>query len=212
VIKLEIKLPIFVARQLVRHRTQSINEVSARYTELPGERYMPSRDQLRVQSLANRQGRGDLLDDLVAEEWTRQAVEVGGRADDLYRNGLDAGLSREIARTVLPVSTYTRWVTTINAHNLLHLLRLRLDEHAQWEVREYAKAISQIVAQWIPLTWEAFVDYRINGYHLSAQELVAIVDVLGTAQLDEVCAELLNTGSTRREVDALRAAFLEVAQ
>ena len=212
VIKLELKLPIFVARQLVRHRTQSINEVSARYTELPGERYMPSRDQLRVQSPANRQGRGDLLDDLVAEEWTRQAVEVGGRADDLYRNGLDAGLSREIARTVLPVSTYTRWVTTINAHNLLHLLRLRLDEHAQWEVREYAKAISQIVAQWIPLTWEAFTDYRINGYHLSAQELVAIVDVLGTAQLDEVCAELLNTGSTRREVDALRAAFLEVAQ
>ena len=100
----------------------------------------------------------------------------------------------------------------MNAHNLLHLLRLRLDEHAQWEVREYARAISRIVAEWIPLTWEAFVDYRINGYHLSAQELVAIVDVLGTAQLDEVCAELLNTGSTRREVDALRAAFLEVAQ
>jgi thymidylate synthase (FAD) len=205
VIKLEMKLPIFVARQLVRHRTQSINEVSARYTELPGERYLPSRDQLRVQSTANRQGRGELLDELIAEEWTRQAVEIGGRADDLYRAGLDAGLSRELARTVLPVSTYTRWVSTMNAHNLLHLLALRLDRHAQWEVREYAKAISLIVAEWIPLTWEAFVDYRIEAATLSRAEVAALRDVLTPELVRAVCDASAHAGSSTREVEALRA-------
>jgi thymidylate synthase (FAD) len=205
VIKLEMKLPIFVARQLVRHRTQSINEVSARYTELPGERYLPSRDQLRVQSTANRQGRGDLLDDLVAEEWTRQAVEIGGRADDLYRAGLDAGLSRELARTVLPVSTYTRWVTTMNAHNLLHLLALRLDRHAQWEVRQYAEAIARIVADWIPITWEAFVDYRIEAATLSRAEVAALRDVLTPELVRAVCDASAYAGSSTREVEALRA-------
>jgi thymidylate synthase (FAD) len=205
VIKLEMKLPIFVARQLVRHRTQSINEVSARYTELPGERYLPSRDQLRVQSTANRQGRGDLLDDLVAEEWTRQAVEIGGRADDLYRAGLDAGLSRELARTVLPVSTYTRWVTTMNAHNLLHLLALRLDRHAQWEVRQYAEAIARIVADWLPLTWEAFVDYRIEAATLSRAEVAALRDVLTPELVRAACDASAYAGSSTREVEALRA-------
>jgi len=205
VIKLEMKLPIFVARQLVRHRTQSINEVSARYTELPGERYVPSRDQLRAQSTANRQGRGELLDELVAEEWTRQAVEVGGRVDDLYRAGLDAGLSRELARTVLPVSTYTRWVSTMNAHNLLHLLRLRLDEHAQWEVRQYAEAIARIVADWLPLTWEAFTDYRIEAATLSRAEVAALRDVLTPELVRSVCDASSYCGSSTREVEALRA-------
>lgn len=212
VVKLEVKLPIFVARQLVRHRTQSINEVSARYTELPAEQYQPRRDQIRKQSAANKQGRGDPLEESAALWWTSEAFELGGRAADLYRQGLDLGLSRELARTILPVSTYTRWVTTMNAHNLLHLLRLRLDPHAQWEVRQYAEAIASIVAEWIPITWEAFKDYRIGGYHLSGRELVALVDVLGSAHLDELCEELLNTGSTPREVDALRAAFLAAAQ
>jgi thymidylate synthase (FAD) len=205
VIKLELKLPIFVARQLVRHRTQSISEVSARYAALPSEVYLPTTDQVREQSRENRQGRGDRLDERLALDWIIASSSIMAAAHDTYQGGLDLGISRELARTVLPVGTYTRWVTTMNAHNLLHLLALRLDRHAQWEVRQYAEAIARIVADWLPLTWEAFTDYRIEAATLSRAEVAALRDVLTPELVRSVCDASSYCGSSTREVEALRA-------
>jgi thymidylate synthase (FAD) len=205
VIKLELKLPIFVARQLVRHRTQSISEVSARYAALPSEVYLPTTDQVREQSRENRQGRGDRLDERLALDWIIASSSIMAAAHDTYQGCLDLGISRELARTVLPVGTYTRWVTTMNAHNLLHLLALRLDRHAQWEVRQYAEAIARIVADWLPLTWEAFTDYRIEAATLSRAEVAALRDVLTPELVRSVCDASSYCGSSTREVEALRA-------
>jgi thymidylate synthase (FAD) len=204
VIKLELKLPIFVARQLVRHRTQSISEVSARYAALPSEVYLPTTEQVREQSRENRQGRGERLDERLALDWIIASSAIMDAAHDTYQGALDLGISRELARTVLPVGTYTRWVTTMNAHNLLHLLALRLDRHAQWEVRQYAEAIARIVADWLPLTWEAFVDYRIEAATLSRAEVAALRDVLTPELVRAVCDASAYAGSSAREVEALR--------
>jgi thymidylate synthase (FAD) len=205
VIKLELKLPIFVARQLVRHRTQSISEVSARYAALPSEVYLPTTDQVREQSRENRQGRGEPLGERLALDWILASSSIMEAAHDTYQGALDLGISRELARTVIPVGTYTRWVTTMNAHNLLHLLALRLDRHAQWEVRQYAEAIARIVADWLPLTWEAFVDYRIEAATLSRAEVAALRDVLTPELVRSVCDASSYCGSSAREVEALRA-------
>jgi thymidylate synthase (FAD) len=205
VVKLELKLPIFVARQLVRHRTQSISEVSARYAELPSEVYLPTTDQVREQSRENRQGRGERIDERLALDWIIASSSIMEAAHDTYRGALDLGISRELARTVLPVGTFTRWVSTMNAHNLLHLLALRLDRHAQWEVRQYAEAIARIVADWLPITWEAFVDYRIEAATLSRAEVAALRDVLTPELVRAVCDASAYAGSSTREVDALRA-------
>ena len=205
VIKLELKLPIFVARQLVRHRTQSISEVSARYAALPSEVYLPTTDQVREQSRENRQGRGEPLGERLALDWIIASSAIMDAAHGTYQGALDLGISRELARTVLPVGTYTRWVTTMNAHNLLHLLALRLDRHAQWEVRQYAEAIARIVADWLPLTWEAFVDYRIEAATLSRAEVAALRDVLTPELVRSVCDASSYCGSSTREVEALRA-------
>jgi len=205
VIKLELKLPIFVARQLVRHRTQSISEVSARYAALPSEAYLPTTEQVREQSRENRQGRGERLDERLALDWIIASSAIMDAAHDTYQGALDLGISRELARTVLPVGTFTRWVTTMNAHNLLHLLALRLDRHAQWEVRQYAEAIARIVADWLPLTWEAFVDYRIEAATLSRAEVAALRDVLTPELVRSVCDASSYCGSSTREVEALRA-------
>lgn len=171
VITLDMKMPIFVARQLVRHRTQSINELSGRYSELPAEHYIPGRDQICYQSTTNKQGRGDELpemDTLTAQSSIRLN---GGRAFDEYEDMLARGVARETARMVLPLSTYTQWCTTMNLHNLLHMLELRLDPHAQWECRVYAEAIAKIVEDWCPILWEAFEDYRLEAVTFSREEV-----------------------------------------
>jgi len=174
-VTLDMKLPIFVARQLVRHRTQKLNEVSARYSVLPEEFYLPPLSQVCVQSETNKQGRGqalDLSEGVMVRESIKQHSENGFR---LYHDLLEKGVARETARMVLSVNTYTHWCTTWDAHNLLHMLKLRLDPHAQWEVREYARVISEIVSAWLPLTWEAFTDYTLRSVRLSRAEWEVLV-------------------------------------
>lgn len=178
VITLDIKLPIFVARQLIRHRTQSVNELSGRYSELPEEFYVPTRAQICYQATDNKQGRSGPLPDDEAVALQRQMADEAHETFASYHQFLEAGLARETARVNLPLSTYTQWCTTINLHNLLHMLSLRLDPHAQWECRQYAEAIARIVRDWVPITWKAFEDFVLDAETFSAQELMVIRTIL----------------------------------
>lgn len=169
-LKLQIKLPLFVQAQLIRHRTASVNQLSGRYTEMDQGYYIPEVDRMHAQSQTNRQGSApELVDNpRQARGVLRNAVE---ESDMVYQWLLEEGLTREIARLVLPQNAYTVLVWKMDLHNLLHFLQLRLDEHAQWEIRQYAKAIADIVREWLPLTWEAFEDYRLNAMTLSGPEV-----------------------------------------
>jgi len=195
-VTLDMKLPIFVARQLVRHRTQKLNEVSARYSVLPEEFYLPALEQVCVQSETNKQGRGGVLplsEGVVVRESMKQHSENGFA---LYRDLLERGVARETARMVLSVNTYTHWCTTWDAHNLLHMLRLRLDPHAQWEVREYARVVSEIVQAWLPLTWEAFTDYTLRSVKLSRHEWEVLVQSVNR----EHVSRLLSLGGSSEKL------------
>ena len=183
VITLDMKMPIFVARQLVRHRTQSLNELSGRYSELPEEFYVPLLEQICYQSTDNKQGRSRPLPEEEAWQLQQQMHVEAGYAFTSYLQFLEAGVSRETARMNLPLSTYTQWCTTMNLHNLLHMLSLRLDPHAQWECRQYAEAIWRIVKDWCPITAEAFEDFVLNAETFSAQEMLVIRTILGSEHL-----------------------------
>ncbi len=182
-IKLHVKLPIFVARQWIRHRTANVNEYSARYSILDREFYVPAIEAVAEQSASNRQGRGDALAaDAAAAARTRMRDHAQG-AFDLYdhllgataADGTDApAVARELARAVLPISTYTQWYWKIDLHNLLHFVALRADPHAQAEIRAYAEVMLDLVERWVPVTAEAFRDYRLEGAHLSRGQLEAI--------------------------------------
>ena len=175
-VKLHLKMPIFVARQWVRHRTANVNEISARYSILAREFYVPDAPAVCEQSTTNRQGRGDPLAFGEATA-ARLAIETAAtNAFDVYDSLLNSGhthsesrkgISRELARSVLPVATYTELYWKIDLHNLLHFLSLRCDPHAQYEIRAYADAIADLVRAWVPLTWEAFEDYRLGAITLS---------------------------------------------
>lgn len=180
-IKLRVKMPIFVARQWIRHRTANVNEVSARYTKLPEEFYVPDAAQVQAQSTDNRQGRGDSVSDNVVKGFRYECDQIGTAAFDGYQGALDHGISRELARINLPLSTYTEWFWKIDLHNLLHFLKLRLDPHAQWEIRQYAEAIADIVKVWTPLTWEAFNDYVAESHTFSKQEMELLRGFLADA-------------------------------
>lgn len=181
-IKLYVKLPIFVARQWIRHRTANVNEESARYSILASEFYVPDADQIREQSKTNRQGRGEPIHPYTASDLREDFESACANAFELYHSLLndkgdgspeyedDPMVARELARTVLPVSTYTSWVWKIDLHNLLHFLSLRFDPHAQHEIRVYAEVIAGMVKAWCPLVWEAFEDYRLHAVTLSRME------------------------------------------
>jgi thymidylate synthase (FAD) len=177
-IKLHVKLPIFVARQWVRHRTANVNEISARYSVLDREFYIPEAGQIAAQSSTNRQGRGEALDGDAAERVREMLRDDAARAYAHYEALLDAdegpGLARELARMVLPANVYTQWYWKTDLHNLLHFLRLRADPHAQWEIRAYAEAIGAIVRDWVPITWRAFEDYRLNAVQLSGPAMAVL--------------------------------------
>ncbi|MCH8197867.1 MAG: FAD-dependent thymidylate synthase [Proteobacteria bacterium] len=227
-IKFHVKLPIFVARQWIRHRTANVNEYSARYSILDKEFYVPdseylrlslrrsseekkiqkdeklgqkdmfgaSQEELRLQELAaqstkNKQGREGVLSAKEAEESMKLIKTESQRADTNYRkllnedlrgNVIDSdkqGLARELARMVLPVNYYTQWYWKIDLYNLLHFLSLRADSHAQYEIRVYAQKMSEIVESWVPLTYEAFRDYRMGGANLSAKGLEVVKRLIG---------------------------------
>jgi thymidylate synthase (FAD) len=205
-IKYHVKLPIFVARQWIRHRTANVNEYSARYSILDREFYLPAPEHLAAQSSVNRQGRGDVLAgdeaahvlDLLREDATRcydhyaemLNEDASGAALDPSRQGL----ARELARMNLTLSTYTQWYWKIDLYNLFHFLSLRADAHAQYEIRAYAEAMLATVAAWVPVAHQAFLDYRLGAVTLSAQMLVVMRRMLAGEAVDQA-----NSGLNRRE-------------
>ena len=174
-VKFHVKLPVFVARQWIRHRTANVNEYSARYSILDREFYIPRAQDLAAQSTTNNQGRGDVLTGEEAERVLRILKDDAGRAYDHYEQMIgqegQAGLARELARMNLPANIYTQWYWKVDLHNLFHFLRLRADAHAQYEIRVYAEAICEMVKDWVPAAYGAFEDYRMGGANLSAAAL-----------------------------------------
>ena len=205
-IKYHIKLPIFIARQWIRHRTANVNEYSARYSVLDREFYIPDQVNLATQSKSNRQGRGEVLEgkeaaavlDLLrddAENNYNHYVEMlnedeSGHIIDETRHGL----SRELARMNLTLNTYTQWYWKIDLHNLLHFLSLRADEHAQYEIRVYAEAIMETVKRWCPITYDAFIDHRVNSVTLSGKAIQVVKKMI-----DGVSIEQEESGLSKRE-------------
>jgi len=180
-IKYHVKLPIFIARQWIRHRTANVNEYSARYSILDKEFYLPAPENLAAQSQINRQGRGEVLEG----EKAKQVLDLlKGDAEQTYNNYemmlnerydgsvIDkngAGLARELARMNLTLNTYTQWYWKTDLLNLMNFLRLRADHHAQYEIRAYADAMLDTVKKWVPITYDAFMDYRVGGTEVSAK-------------------------------------------
>lgn len=154
----EVKAPIFVFRQWHRHRTWSYNELSARYSELPEEFYVPEAEQLRAQSKTNRQGRDETLDTNIVEASRDAMHSVGAAAFEAYRSMLEAGVARELARSVLPVSTYSHMFASVNLLNLFRFLTLRCHGHAQYEIRVYAEAIIELIKPIVPVSVEAWLN------------------------------------------------------
>ena len=174
-IKLHVKLPIFVARQWIRHRTANVNEYSARYSILDREFYTPSPEHLAAQSRVNNQGRGEVLEGAEAARVLDLLRAGAGRSFDDYEAMLSQegqqGLARELARMTLPASIYTQWYWKVDLHNLFHFLRLRADPHAQYEIRAYANAMCEIVRDWVPHAYAAFEDYRLNAVQFSGKAM-----------------------------------------
>ena len=188
-IKLHVKLPIFVARQWIRHRTASVNEYSARYSVLDDGSYRPELGKLAAQAVQNRQGRGEQLDEGVARSVQERLDASAAAAEATYRWLLgdgpgEPGLSRELARMVLPLSAYTQWYWKIDLHNLMHFIALRADAHAQYEIRAYADVLGEIVEKWVPLTAGAFRDYRVEGAELSGRGLAVVRRLLKGEAVD----------------------------
>jgi thymidylate synthase (FAD) len=177
-VKLHVKLPVFVARQWIRHRTANVNEYSARYSILDREFYIPAPEQLAAQSTVNNQGRGALLEGAeaarVLETLKRDAATLYDHYEGMLSQEGQQGLARELARMNLPMNIYTQWYWKVDLHNLFHFLRLRADAHAQYEIRVYAEAIAQAVKDWVPLAFAAFEDYRLGGVTLSGKAIAVL--------------------------------------
>ena len=185
-IKLHVKLPIFVARQWIRHRTANVNEYSARYSILDNEFYIPKSEHLAAQSAINNQGRGDLLSGQEAEDVLKMLKADSQNSYDHYTEMMNLsdsgdvldenrqGLARELARMNLPTNFYTQWYWKIDLSNLLHFLMLRADSHAQYEIRAYADVMLEVLKKWVPMTYNAFVEYRQGNANLSASGLAVV--------------------------------------
>ena len=201
-IKYHVKLPIFVARQWIRHRTANVNEYSARYSILDREFYIPEPEQLAAQSASNRQGRGEVLQgaeaahvlDLLRQDamqtYDHYAEMLNEDATGEPRDPARQGLARELARMNLTLNTYTQWYWKTDLHNLFHFLRLRADAHAQHEIRVYAEVMLDTVAAWVPAACQAFRDYRLGAVTLSAQMLDAVKRLLAGETVDQKASGL----------------------
>lgn len=185
-IKLHVKVPMDTWRQWIRHRTASVNEYSTRYSIAIDDKKANSPKEWRLQSEKNRQGSAGFLEERTGKYLTDREAELHQFAHDIYSERLEKGVAREQARKDLPLSTYTEAYWKIDLHNLLHFLQLRMDQHAQIEIREYANIIGyQIVKEWVPLTWEAFVDYRLNSVSISGIEK-EVIKRLNSEPVDSV--------------------------
>ncbi|MSQ91231.1 MAG: FAD-dependent thymidylate synthase [Phycisphaerales bacterium] len=195
--KFHIAMPIFVARQWIRHRTANVNEYSARYSIVPDRFYRPTAEAVRAQSTSNRQGGDGLVDAGTAEEF----LQLLDRAEGLYKDYLgltEKGVAREMARAALPVSVYTEWYWKCDLHNLFHFLSLRMDPHAQYEIRVFADAMYELMKPIVPISCEAFEDYRLGAMHLTKLEIEAVrsgrplatTNKRELAEFEEKCARL----------------------
>lgn len=206
-IKFHIKLPIFIARQWIRHRTANVNEYSARYSILGKDFYLPELDQMAPQSSKNHQGRSqEALPTEVAkhfQEIIRQDSENCYKHYELMLNQDSSGniidesapnLARELARMNLTTNFYTEWYWKIDLHNLLHFLHLRADSHAQYEIQEYAKAMLDVVKKWVPFTYEAFEEYVVKSAHLSKTQLEIVKSMISGKKISQE-----ESGLTKRE-------------
>ncbi len=213
-IKYHVKLPIFIARQWIRHRTANVNEYSARYSILDKEFYLPSPENLAAQSQSNRQGRGDVIKDEQAKkvldllkndaERTYKNYEemLNERYDGSIIDEKKSGLARELARMNLTLNTYTQWYWKTDLLNLMNFLRLRADDHAQYEIRAYANAMLDTLKKWVPITYDAFMDYRVGGTEVSSKGKNIIQKLI---KGEKVSIE--KSGLSKREWNELMIAF-----
>ena len=215
-IKLHVKLPIFIARQWIRHRTANVNEYSARYSILDKEFYLPDPQNIEIQSQSNKQGREGTLDPSQAQRVLDIIKDDSLRCYDNYMELMNLnektgeindpnkeGIARELARMNLTLNYYTQWYWKIDLNNLLHFLRLRADSHAQYEIREYSNVILDIVSKWVPLTYEAFINYRKDSINLSKTAVETIKRMLKGEKLSQE-----SSGLSKREWSEFCDAFL----
>ena len=213
-IKYHVKLPIFIARQWIRHRTANVNEYSARYSILDKEFYLPSKENLAAQSTSNRQGRGDIINGGQAEKVLGLLKEDAERTYKNYEEMLNerydgtviddnkVGLARELARMNLTLNTYTQWYWKTDLLNLMNFLRLRADHHAQYEIRAYADVMLDTLKRWVPITYDAFIDYRVGGTEVSSKGKEVLKKLINghNINIDE-------TDLSKREWNELMEAF-----
>ena len=211
-IKFHVKLPIFVARQWIRHRTANVNEYSARYSILDEEFYIPKIDDVKPQSQQNNQGRSGEIDKNLGKHYLSLMRENAKINFSSYHHLLNldedgeildekrSGIARELARMVLPLNSYTQWYWKIDLHNLMHFLALRFDPHAQYEIRVYADVMIEILKKWVPLTYEAFVKNRLSSLTLSADAIEYIKQKLNNKKVS-------NSKISKRELQTLKEVF-----
>jgi thymidylate synthase (FAD) len=209
-IKYHVKLPIFIARQWIRHRTANVNEYSARYSILDKEFYIPAKEQLSAQATNNRQGRGELITGQQADEVLKILKDDAVRTYDNYEKMLNerfdgtiidekkSGLARELARMNLTLNSYTQWYWKTDLLNLMNFLFLRGDSHAQYEIRVYAEKMLDTVKKWVPITHAAFLDYRVGAAHLSSKGLKIVKSMING---DKISYE--DSGLSKREWNEL---------
>ena len=218
-LKFHGKMPLFVARQWIRHRTASVNEYSGRYSEMSEDMYLPELEHIQPQSTNNKQGRsGEYTKD---EQFRIQNDLIYNNQQDQteYKKLLDKNLAKEMARGVLSVNNYTEWYWKINLHNLFHFLKLRLDAHAQIEIRVFAEAMYELIKPIVPIACEAFEDYIFDpdaktyqNYKISKQELTALKDIISHAvdqgaSFVQLYEEMKRHGMSKREIDEFNIKF-----
>ena len=213
-IKYHVKLPIFIARQWIRHRTANVNEYSARYSILDKEFYLPKNEHLAAQSKSNRQGRGDVLQGEQAKKVLSLLKNDAERTYENYETMLnerydgsvvdenETGLARELARMNLTLNTYTQWYWKTDLLNLMNFLRLRADHHAQYEIRAYADVMLDTLKRWVPTTYEAFMDYRVGGTEVSSKGKIIIQKLISGEKVDPE-----QSGLSKREWNELMTAL-----
>ena len=213
-IKYHVKLPIFIARQWIRHRTANVNEYSARYSILDKEFYLPDQKNLAAQSTSNRQGRGNVIEGNDAEKVLKLLKDDAERTYNNYEEMLNQrydgstidqnkiGLARELARMNLTLNTYTQWYWKTDLLNLMNFLRLRADHHAQYEIRAYADAMLDTLKRWVPITFDAFIDYRVGGTEVSLKGKKVLQSFINGKEI-----AIEDSGLSKREWNELMEAF-----
>ncbi len=206
--KFHCKMPIFVARQWVRHRTANINEYSLRYSEARDEFYYPDPKHIQLQSALNKQGRAGKIPKKITDKVLQYFKEISERSFEMYQELNEAGLARELIRAILPVNLYTEWYWKNDLHNLLHFISLRSDNHAQYEIRVFSDAMAESVQKVAPFAWEAYQDYVVQGMRFSRIEQSLLEKQLPPRVVDDILEDVayqitatLHNNKPREETD-----------